>query len=147
MRTPRLGVFALALILPLLACGIADESMAHTSPETDRESLVALYNATGGPKWDGKYNWLSNIPIGEWLGVTTDDSGRVTELHLIYNHQMSGEIPSELGNLAKLTDLWLHHTRLSGEIPRELGNLTNLKARTIAKSLDGGIAELKGHLA
>ena len=28
--------------------------MAETSPETDREALVAFYNATGGPNWGRK---------------------------------------------------------------------------------------------
>ena len=42
-------------------------SMAQTSPETDREALVALYNATGGPNWDSSGNWLRDVPIGEWL--------------------------------------------------------------------------------
>ena len=27
-------------------------TMAQTSPETDREALVAFYNATGGPNWE-----------------------------------------------------------------------------------------------
>ena len=102
MRTPRLflGIFALALLLPLLllACGGSDEPtggrassgqttaapttesakpsptprataeptkqrvlttstpqptarppLVQTTPETDREALVALYNATGAP--------------------------------------------------------------------------------------------------
>ena len=39
---------------------------------------------------------------------------------------MSGEIPTELGRLANLERLWLHHNKLSGTIPAELGRLTNL---------------------
>ena len=39
---------------------------------------------------------------------------------------MSGEIPSELGNLANLRTLILSRNQLSGEIPPELGNLANL---------------------
>ena len=99
---------------------------AETSPETDREALVALYNATGGPNWDSSDNWLSDVPIGEWFGVTTDDNGRVTELRLSEN-LLSGEIPAELGNLANLETLVLQVNRLSGEIPPELGNLANLQ--------------------
>ena len=59
------------------------------STTTDREALVALYNATDGPNWDSSGNWLSDVPIGEWFGVTTDDNGRVTELRLGDN-QLSG---------------------------------------------------------
>ena len=77
----------------------AAPTMVQTSAETDREALVALYNATGGPNWSGNYNWLSDVPISEWEGVTTDGNGRVTELDL-YGNQLSGEIPPELGNLA-----------------------------------------------
>ena len=70
--------------------------LAQTSPETDRAALVALYNATGGPDWYNNNNWLSDVPISEWEGVTTDGNGRVTELELDGN-QLSGGIPPELG--------------------------------------------------
>ena len=103
----------------------ATPPMAQTSLETDREALVALYNATGGPDWSSNNNWLSDVPISEWEGVTTDDNGRVTRLGLPRN-QLSGEIPSELGNLANLRTLILSRNQLSGEIPSELGNLANL---------------------
>ena len=53
MKPPRLflGVFAPALILPLLLLACGGSSLpAETSPETDREALVALYNATSRPE-------------------------------------------------------------------------------------------------
>ena len=50
--------------------------------ETDREALVALYEVTDGANWRSNDNWLSDRPIGEWHGVTTDRSGRVTKLSL-----------------------------------------------------------------
>ena len=63
--------------------------MAQTSAETDREALVALYNAAAGPNWNSDNNWLTDVPISEWSGVTTDDKDRVTELVLSSN-QLSG---------------------------------------------------------
>ena len=152
MRTPGLfpGVLALALMLPLLlaACGSSDEPLAQTSPETDREALVALYNATGGPNWHRNDNWLSDVPVGEWFGVTTDDNGRVTALDLARN-QLSGEIPPELGNLANLGRLYLFRNQLSGEIPPELGNLTNLGTLYLDNNyqLSGEIPPELGNLA
>ena len=98
-----------------------------SAPETDREALVALYNATDGPNWANENYWLSGASIGEWSGVTTDDNGRVTWLYLSEN-RLSGEIPPELGNLANLEDLYLSGNELSGEIPSELGNLSNLES-------------------
>ena len=54
---------------------------AQTSPETDREALIALYKATGGENWRNKENWLSDEPLDAWAGVTTDDRGRVIVLN------------------------------------------------------------------
>ena len=100
--------------------------MPTPSPlETDREALVALYNATGGRNWSRNDNWLSNKPIKEWAGVQTDASGRVVALNLSAN-RLVGEIPVELGNLASLILLLFGGNQLSGEIPAELVNLTNL---------------------
>ena len=113
-------------------------------------ALVALYKATNGPNWENDTNWLSDKPVGEWYGVTTDGDGRVSKLYLssndlegsippelgnlsklrllfLNNNRLSGGIPSELGNLAGLQRLWLHNNRLGGSIPTQLGNLTILK--------------------
>ncbi len=118
-------------------------------PASDRDALVALYNATDGPNWRFKTNWLSDRPLNEWYGVTADASGRVTQLRLyaiatgdgdtvgvdtrasggyyFIGNGLSGSIPSELGSLANLTELWLQGNDLTGGIPSELGNLTNLE--------------------
>ena len=122
-------------------------SLAPTSPETDRDALVALYNATGGPNWFSNDNWLSDTPIGEWEGVTTDSNGRVTELFLREN-QLTGEIPPELGNLASLEELHLCRNQLSGQIPPELGNLAILQELDLVQNqLSGEIPPELGSLA
>ena len=121
--------------------------LAQTSLETDREALVVLYNATGGPNWNSNNNWLSDVPISEWEGVTTDGNGRVTELKLVAN-QLSGEIPAELGSLSNLTSLRLRYTDLSGEIPPELGSLSNLTSLDLSfTDLSGEIPPELGNLA
>ena len=53
---------------------------ASGSAETDREALATLYNATNGENWLRSNNWLSDAPLGEWWGVTTNDDGRVIGL-------------------------------------------------------------------
>ncbi len=117
------------------------------SPEMDREALVALYNATDGPNWERNDNWLSSEPISEWSGVSTDNKGRGIELHLSHNN-LSGEIPSELGNLANLETLGLEVNHLSGEIPPELGHLANLETLDLSENeLSGEIPSEFGDLA
>ena len=93
---------------------------------TDRAALVALYNATDGANWLNNGNWLSNAPMGEWHGVTTDSDGRVARLDIERN-QLTGEIPEELGNLSNLVHLRLYNNQLTGEIPAELGSLSSLE--------------------
>jgi hypothetical protein len=44
----------------------------------------------------------------------------------LHDNQLSGSIPSELGNLINLMVLWLHNNQLCGEIPVELKNLSNI---------------------
>ena len=95
-------------------------------PAVDRAALEALYNATGGDNWANNDNWLSDAPIGQWLGVTTGPGGRVTVLNLTEN-QLSGAIPAELGSLTNLQRLYLSNNLLTGEIPAELGRLINLE--------------------
>ena len=135
-----------------------------TPPSRDRDVLIALYNATDGGNWKNNTNWLSDRPIGEWDGVTTDAGGRVTELELIDN-QLSGPIPADLGSLTYLERLVLGSSyqcsvdgdcrvaspsanRLSGQIPSSLGNLSNLQELWLfANQLSGQIPSSLGSLS
>ncbi len=97
-----------------------------STASTDRDALVALYNALDGANWQRDRNWLSDEPLSSWYGVDSDRDGRVTELNL-GGIELSGEIPAEIGNLAELRVLDLSNNRLSGQIPAAIGNLLNLE--------------------
>ena len=99
---------------------------ASGSAQTDREALVAFYNATNGEKWTFSDNWLSDAPHGQWPGVLANNDGRVIGLDLRGN-RLSGGLPAELGSLSKVTHLYLQDNGLTGEIPAELGSLSNLE--------------------
>ena len=117
--------------------GIAIAAASHP----DWLPLVALYHATKGENWTYNDKWLSDAPIGDWHGVATDDSGRVTALSLNYN-RLNGELPSELGDLANLARLSLAGNQLTGTIPAELGSLTNLTVLSLNKNkLSGTIPD------
>ena len=120
---------------------------ASGSVKTDREALVALYNATDGENWRNSDNWLSDAPLGEWTFVQTDDDGRVALLGFSDN-DLSGEIPPELGSLSNLIALILIGNTLSGEIPPELGSLSNLGTLDLGgNTLSGEIPPELGSLA
>ena len=115
-------------------------------PVQDRAALVVLYNATDGANWRRSDNWLSEAPLGEWYGVTTDSSGYVAELDLSSNG-LTGNLPTELGQLVRITGLYLSFNQLTGTIPSELGDLVSLRALSLwHNKLTGDIPRTLGNL-
>lgn len=116
--------------------------------DTDRAALVALYNATNGDNWRANTNWLSDAPLGEWHGVDTDGEGRVTHIAL-GDHNQSGRIPPELGDLRELRFLSLGgNSLMTGSIPPELGKLSNLQVLWLGNNkLTGSIPAELGRLS
>ena len=94
--------------------------------EEDRAVLVEFYNATNGPNWADNTNWNSSESLYFWYGVSTNHSDRVESL-LLPGNQLSGSIPSSLGNLTRLRELSLDDNQLSGSIPSSLGSLAELE--------------------
>ena len=115
-------------------------------PLDDRDALVALYNAGGGDNWRNNTNWLTDAPLNEWYGVTTDEDGRATRLDLEENN-LSGHIPPEIGNLVELTDLSFRGNRLTSTVPPELSRLNNLQVLPLNDNeLTGSIPSELGSL-
>ncbi len=116
------------------------------SPE-DREVLAKLYDALKGVNWTNNTNWMSERPIREWHGVTSDASGRVDGLMLEWN-ELTGDMPKELGTLANLKRLELGNNKLTGEIPTELGSLGDLEILLLdSNQLTGEIPMELGNLS
>ena len=114
---------------------------------SDRDLLVALYDATGGPDWPVSESWLTDRPLEEWHGVEVDGNGRVTGLGLSYNN-LTGPIPPELVSLTNLSFLDLNGNELTGPVPTELGGLSNLEfVSLLGNELTGAIPAELGSLA
>ena len=130
----------------------------------DREILVALYEATGGPNWRNNANWLTDAPLGMWHGIEVDEEGQVIGVDLTTNNLvgtipspigylthlrrlqldkngLTGSIPREIAYLAHLETLDVSYNRLAGSIPPELGNLESLKRLAI-----GGNSDFRGYI-
>ncbi|MFN8357943.1 MAG: LamG-like jellyroll fold domain-containing protein [Spirosomataceae bacterium] len=111
----------------------------------DLQPLIDLYNATNGANWTNKQGWLSGCNPCSWYGITCTD-GRVTKVGLSQNN-LSGSIPSSLGNLTNLKELYLDNNQLSSLIPTELGNLSSLQHLTLySNQLNGPIPSSLGNL-
>ena len=120
---------------------------AQFAHEGDSLALVALYNATGGPDtWIDRSGWLQ-APVSEWFGIRLNSSGRVTDIELLDNN-LSGELPSDFGQLAALKSLLLRFNGLTGGIPPEMGQLAELtKLHLGGNNLSGRIPPELGSLA
>ncbi|KAH6837485.1 hypothetical protein C2S53_020617 [Perilla frutescens var. hirtella] len=105
------------------------------------------------------FRWPHNNSIGDhckWSGITCDDGGRVAEMSLhghtfgrgleeldllafphLTTMQLShcwfdGSIPTQIGQLSKLTYLNLSANNFYGEMPLSLANLTHLRVLDIS---------------
>ena len=101
-----------------------------TESASQRDTLVDLYNSTGGDNWTNKTNWLGAEGTEcSWYGVQCDGNENVTQLSLERNN-LVGSIPEEIGDLSTLQLLLMGGNQLSGTIPSsiaQLDNLTNLQ--------------------
>jgi Leucine-rich repeat (LRR) protein len=111
----------------------------------DSLALVDLYNSTNGPGWGNHTNWLTAQPVSSWYGITVTGN-RVTTV-FIYNNNMTGPIPSSIGNLTALNILKLYSNHLNGSIPSSVGNLVNLSTLYLNNNgLSGAIPASVGNL-
>ena len=84
---------------------------------------------------------------GECYNIEETDTLDLSGSNLFNLGELSGEIPSEIGNLTNLTNLNLSFNELTGEIPTEIGNLTNLESLNLDYNyLTGEIPSSIGNL-
>lgn len=52
---------------------------------SDREVLVAIYSATGGPRWMYRNGWATSADISSWASIKVRD-GSIVGLYLSANN-------------------------------------------------------------
>ncbi len=111
------------LIAVILFTAITPTLRAQVNKQ-DSLALVDLYDSTGGANWTNHTNWLTKAPMSSWYGVGVI-SGYVNVVHLV-NNNLTGIIPSSIGQLSNLQELFLDSNHIGGRIPSSIGNLSNL---------------------
>jgi len=132
------------IISLFLIFGVNSKSVFAVSVE-DSLALVDLYDSTDGDNWTNHTNWKTDS-VSTWYGVTVD-TGRVISLSLNINN-LSGTIPSSIGNLSSLRTLNFSINQITGSIPPEIGNLSNLECLFLASNqITGSIPPEIGNLS
>ena len=133
MIAQKLAGIVLSAIFLLSGLALAQDAI----PAVERQALIALYNSTNGDGWTDNSGWKTPplytdgfaMPGTEssWYGLTVDSgTQQVTQINMP-NNNLTGSLPTEVGNLTGLTWLYLDNNQLGGSIPASLGDLTALR--------------------
>ena len=134
----RLGIAVGLLIALFCTCASAQ------IPQTERDTLIAIYNSTGGGSWTDSAGW--NGAAGtecSWFGIECDaNASHVIGIALAGNN-LTGKLPS-ISALTGLTYVVVPDNHLTGAIP-SLSGLTALSIFNIYNNqLSGSIPSFAG---
>ena len=110
---------------------------------SDCNVLLVLRDELAG---SGSLNWDTQLAMTSWQYIRISGSpSRVTE---VSGYQFTGVIPTELGQLSDLRQLYLGGNQLTGPIPKELGQLSQLRRLSLGgNQLTGPIPMELGQLS
>ncbi|GLJ34357.1 hypothetical protein SUGI_0690820 [Cryptomeria japonica] len=161
------------LISSFLVLAVCFASWGGVESLTKNEDLVNLNKLKLEWKDTVPPNWRASDPCGShWDGVNCTWNSQVTSLKLStmglkgilpsaigslsgletldvsYNKDLTGSIPSSLGNLINLKIMLMIGCSFSGQIPNELGNLLNLNFLALnSNGFTGAIPPALGNLS
>jgi len=138
------------------------EALSSTIPDYEMQALKDFYDSTDGVWWgksfnDGQWDFTDDnvnpCAIDKaWKGLSCvyDSSNgifHVTSIDL-QGYNLRGTLPSSLGQLSKLTYLFLSSNSLTGTLPDSLGQLSKLDSLALySSSFNGTIPSSLGQLS
>lgn len=105
-----------------------DQQIIPSGRLKDSLALVAIYQATGGERWNYSWKFELSLSEGNWPGVFFDEINgelRVIDLSLASSN-LEGSLPNEIGWLTEVVKIKVQSNKLSGALPASLNRLTNL---------------------
>ncbi|XVE68698.1 hypothetical protein DITRI_Ditri09bG0089700 [Diplodiscus trichospermus] len=94
---------------------------------TDQHVLLEFKSKILDPHNILAYNWTTTTSVCNWVGVSCAAKHRRVRALNLSNMDLSGTIPSHLGNLSFLDSLDLSNNSFHGHLPTEMGQLRHLK--------------------
>ena len=93
--------------------GTTSCEVVESSPEFQRNTLVAFFDQMGGPYWKTSTNWLNPaVDVCNWFGITCNGNGQVTAIRL-RNNDLTKTPPESIFSLPELRILDLAENTLS----------------------------------
>lgn len=122
------NTFTFLLSMAIILAAVLFNKLNAQVTLAEYQALEAIYNATDGNNWTDNTGWDftgdENDVTDAWYGLIVV-AGHV-ELINLQNNNLSGTIPTEIGDFLELSELRINNNSLTGTIPGEIGGLTNL---------------------
>ncbi len=140
-----------AVLAALTVCfsttAIAQENYTGIN-EQDSLALVAYYESTNGDQWVDNSGWLTDNPVGSWVGIEEvanvagegePEDWRVIVIDMPRNNMtVPGPLPAQLADLEFLEDFKADVNLHIGSLPVELANLERLQFLLVRTNLFTG---------
>ena len=120
---------------PLVCALVITASASAAIPSSQREALIAVYDATGGANWTNNTGWKGATGTEcEWYGVQCDFEKTRVEVVALFENNLTGSIPAAISGLSQLRSLQLYSNNLTGTIPSSIGQLAELEALYLSRN-------------
>ncbi|XP_038905071.1 probable LRR receptor-like serine/threonine-protein kinase At3g47570 [Benincasa hispida] len=114
--------------------------------ESDRLALLDLKRRVLNDPLKIISSWNDSMHFCDWIGVTCSPTIRRVMTLNLEARQLTGSLPSSLGNLTHLTEIRLGDNNFHGPMPQEFGKLIRLRHLNLSfNNFDGEIAANISH--
>ena len=137
----RSGLCSLVALLGACVCAAAGAAI----PSSERDALIALFNATDGAHWKDNSGWngAPGTECDAWYGVHCDEAGSTVVDIELGDNNLAGTLPS-LAALPNLQGFVVYSNSLTGSIP-SLSGLRSLALFDVnTNQLSGALPSLAG---
>lgn len=98
---------------------VCEEVLAvqFSTPKLETLLLRALFEQTGGEYWLNRTGWADDdVPQCQWIGLTCNDDGLITEINLGTNN-LTGGLSTLFFDFPELISIDISGNNLSGQVP------------------------------